>query len=600
MYSVSAAYRQKMKDPVQRYRLTGQIIVGAATYNFTEENIIKKTFTLTNQCSGNDLVEIGSVYTAELTATVRGLDLPRYNLKNAQVIPSAWLWTGSQWEEVPLGVFWITEAEWTTWGVEITANDAMAFFDKEITWDTSYGTPWDFAQAACAACGVTLGMTKQQMQQLANGAIERSIYTENDMETWRDLIYWVGVTTGTFATIDRNGTLQFVYYGSSAVDQIDSRHRYKEARFSDFETKYTAVKITSLVTGKTKEFALIPNDGLTLDLGKNPLLQYGTDQEIETACRAILNKIAVIDYVPMRADTYGLPVYDLGDVLVFSDGAADQTKKSCITAFDWVYGGDYELTGVGQNPALVDARSKTDKDLQSVASSVEQDKMQFYLFTNAEQIHVGDGEQQRIIAIKFTSNKPTTVVFHAEILANIDTTVTGITYDAAEMRFLYRYNDTIIDMYKPDEVFWDGDHIVHLLYYVEVQSALVNQLEVFLEMDGGSVTIDTANIRSSVYGQALAATDVWDGTITIRQTLGKKEIGHPTKHIIGKGIQESIATAFQTPTPTQITETIPIMEIGKPNRHIIGVGIIDIGVGSWEEEKETGNIIHITNEETEE
>lgn len=598
MYSVSAAYRQKMKDPVQRYRLTGQIIVGTATYNFTEENIIKKTFTLTNQCSGNDLVEIGSVYTAELTATITGIDIPRYSLKGAQITASAWLWTGSQWEEVPLGVFWIKEADWTTWGVEIVANDAMAFLDKDITWDTSYGTPWDLAQAACSACGVTLGPTKQEMHLMANGAVEFSVYTENDMETWRDLIYWVAVTTGTFATIDRDGKLQFVYYGASPVDQIDSTHRFKEARFSDFKTRYTAVKLTSLVTGKTNEFALVPNDGLTLDLGKNPLLQYGSDQEIEARCRAILEKIQAIDYVPMQVSTYGLPVYDLGDAITFSGGAADQTMKSCITAFDWVYGSEYELTGVGQNPALVDARSKTDKDLQSVASSIEQDKMQFYLFTNAEQIHVGDGEQERIVSIKFTSNKPTTVVFHAEILAKIDTTVTGITYDAAEMRFTYRYNDTVIDAYKPKDVFWDGEHLIHLLYYVEVQSVLVNQLEVFLEMDGGSATIDTAHIRSSVYGQALAATDVWDGTITIRETLERREIGHPTRHITGKNILESIETAFQTPTPLELTETIPIMEIGHPTKHITGVGIVDTGMESWEEEKETGNVIHIVNEET--
>jgi len=295
---------------------------------------------LTNQCSGNDSVEIGSVYTAELTATITGIDIPRYNLKGAQITASAWLWTGSQWEEVPLGVFWIKEADWTTWGVEIVANDAMAFLDKDITWDTSYGTPWDLALAACSACGVTLGPTKQEMHLMANGAVEFSVYTENDMETWRDLIYWVAVTTGTFATIDRDGKLQFVYYGSSPVDQIDSMHRFKEARFSDFKTRYTAVKLTSLVTGKTNVFALVPNDGLTLDLGKNPLLQYGSDQEIEARCRAILEKIQAIDYVPMQVSTYGLPVYDLGDAITFSEGAADPTMKSCITAFDWVYGSE--------------------------------------------------------------------------------------------------------------------------------------------------------------------------------------------------------------------------------------------------------------------
>lgn len=559
MYSVSAAYRQKMKDSVQRYRLTGQIIVGAATYNFTEENIIKKTFTLTNQCSGNDLVEIGSVYTAELTATVRGLNLPRYNLKNARIIPSAWLWTGTHWEEVPLGVFWIKEAEWTTWGVEITANDAMALFDKEITWDTSYGTPWDFAQAACAACGVTLGMTKQQMQQLANGAIERSIYTENDMETWRDLIYWVGVTTGTFATIDRNGTLQFVYYGSSAVDQIDSHHRYKEARFSDFETKYTAVKITSLVTGKTKEFALVPNDGLTLDLGKNPLLQYGTDQEIETACRAILNKIAVIDYVPMQVDTYGLPVYDLGDILIFSDGTADQTKKSCITMFDWVYGEDYELTGVGQNPAVAGARSKTDKELQAISKSISEKETIFYEFTNSARIHIGDGESVAVSNFRFTALTKTKVVFTLEALVNVETTVSENDYYDANLTVTYIFNETELADYKPKETWIDGNHILHLQYVFDVNSNIMQKLVVMLSMSGGSIDIGMGHVKSTIQGQGLAASDSWDGTFDIREQIPTVALIGIIPAVTGKSIVDSASITLQTPIDiglsTEITET---------------------------------------------
>ena len=73
MYSVSEEYKKAMKRPVQRHFLKGTI----GENDFTEENILAGSFSVTNQCSGNENVQIGLVYVGELNATFLNIPLER-------------------------------------------------------------------------------------------------------------------------------------------------------------------------------------------------------------------------------------------------------------------------------------------------------------------------------------------------------------------------------------------------------------------------------------------------------------------------------------------------------------------------------------------
>ena len=46
MYEVTDAYKAAMKQPVQRFRMTGTI----GKYKFNDDNILSGSFHLTNQC----------------------------------------------------------------------------------------------------------------------------------------------------------------------------------------------------------------------------------------------------------------------------------------------------------------------------------------------------------------------------------------------------------------------------------------------------------------------------------------------------------------------------------------------------------------------
>jgi len=54
MYSVSDQYKTAMKQPVQRFRMTGT----AGDLSFSDENILSGSFHLTNQCSDDTNPEL--------------------------------------------------------------------------------------------------------------------------------------------------------------------------------------------------------------------------------------------------------------------------------------------------------------------------------------------------------------------------------------------------------------------------------------------------------------------------------------------------------------------------------------------------------------
>ena len=120
MYAVSEEYRKAMHGKVQTFRLTGT----AGNRPFTEANILKGSFSVTNQCSGSDAVEIGQVYIGELNATFMNMGIDRYQWQALEICPSLGLkLADGTFEDIPLGVFVVAEAEWTASGIVVKAYD---------------------------------------------------------------------------------------------------------------------------------------------------------------------------------------------------------------------------------------------------------------------------------------------------------------------------------------------------------------------------------------------------------------------------------------------------------------------------------------------
>ena len=556
MYPVSTDYLIAMKKPVQRFRMTGKI----GTIPFVDDNILKGSFSISNQCSGNDEVQIGQVYTAELNVTfMKNLNIPRYSLKDKVIKPYHGLMLANRmYEDIPLGVFTVNEAEWTASGVVIKAYDNMIKLDKSCTVNSATGLPYQLATMACDYCGLTLGTDEYEFSGFQNGSVILSMLTENDIETWRDFISWVAQTVGCNVMADREGRIIFKAYNQTVVDTIDETHRFKGASFSDFVTKYTGLSCVNIAEKTTSYYGLEVDDGLTYNLGSNPFLQMGVEEAQAGQRRAVLTALQQINYVPFSADLIGSPVYDLMDVFSFPGGLGDEDKLFCMTKYVFNYHGKYTMTGVGKNPALASAKSKTDKDIVGLMSQKENEGMQFTVFNNVEPVVVADGESKSIMVIRFVVEKKTHCMIEMEILLTAETTESGADGDWIEndavCTVTYYLNGEQIETHIPVETWQDGQHVLSLHYDLQAVASQVHEWDVWLTMAGGKVTMDKYDILGVIAGEGLAGDSEWDGIIRADENV------HPIHfYPMFVDIQDGAEVDTHIPAHTSAADNLTLM-----------------------------------------
>lgn len=509
MYQVSEEYLKQTKRKVQTFRLAGTVNKIA----FTNHDILSGSFTITNQCSEQNDVKIGSVYIGELKCTFKP-DLQVPDWTNAQIIVSEGLLIGgTAWEDVPLGVYTVSEANDTEYGVDITAYDNMARFNRSCTVDITIGTPYELLTLACTTCEVELGLTQADVDALPNGTESLSLYTENDIETWQDFVFWVAQATGTIATMDREGKLVLRSYTQNVVDTLTNHERFTGSKFSKFKTRYSGLSCVNMADDTTSYYGSNPDNYLTYNLGSNPFLQYGVDSYKEQIRRAVLTALLQIDYVPFETSCLCGAMYDLGDIIRCTDGIAPG-KLGCVMMYDYTFNGGYKITGFGSDPALATAKSKTDKNLEGLRNNVSTNEILFFNYENASAIQIGDGESKAIIDIRFTSSVSIGVLFQAEILLEATATEADVIGTIE-----YTLNEVTIIGYNPTETWKNGKHILSLMYMLMIEENSINRWMVKLNIAGGSIAIAPGAVRAVIYGQGLVGTVEWDGFITLEEKL---------------------------------------------------------------------------------
>ncbi len=253
MYSVSNAFLEEVKKPVQTHRLQGTI----GSYSFDKSNIVSGTFHITNQCTDTSDVVLGSVYMGQLECTFTGLNIGYTNWIGKTITPTFGIKLGENtWEDIPLGVYRVIEAEHTAEGVHVIAYDNMRKLDRKFRKSHYQGTKTllEFVAILCADCNIALGMTDEEFNALPNtgeqyemfGLTRKTKAFATDIDTCRDLLFWIAQTMGCFATMDRTGQLVFRKYKSTIVDTISQNYRLTGAEFADYITNYTGIYVNNM------------------------------------------------------------------------------------------------------------------------------------------------------------------------------------------------------------------------------------------------------------------------------------------------------------------------------------------------------------------
>ena len=590
MYPVSSAFLNAVKANTRKYYWTGKITTTAGTvYHFDQEDMVKGSGYITSQCCGSTEIELGTVYAAEMGISLFS-EINRYTLEDAKVELFYHLKISDSrssgdldpnydqaveadgiYETIPMGIYEVSEANRKAKCLEIKAYDYMVRFERAFTSLESIGNAYDFMVLCSTACDVDLDQDRAAIEAMPNGSENLSIYSDNDIETYRDVLFYVGQVLGGFFVINRAGELELRKYGDQSVLTVERKHRFTSS-FSDFITRYTAVSSTNLRTQIAEYYALDPDDGLTMNLGVNPLLQFGLEETRRQLCENILNDLSVVNYVPFDSDTIGNPALDVGDILSFTGGQADATKIACITSNSIKIGGRQAIKCVGKNPKLSQAKSKNDKNISGLLAQIEAGKIGIHTFTNASSFTVGDVDT-KIISIEFATTEANHAQFFGQVIVDVtaeqvtksatasgDVVIPSVAVDEpepedpdhpevigntevqtitvslpmswtedghADVIFSFEFNNQMIPVHYPQENWHSGRHTILLYYPIEnVVPNYTNIFNVYMRCEGGTAAVDTGMCIASISGQSMGASAAWDGRIDIEEYVDLFRIGN--------------------------------------------------------------------------
>ena len=150
-------------------------------------------------------------------------------------------------------------------------------------------------------------------------------------------------------------------------EQYDQKTAQIAAKQVQIEDKQEDIKLDQkyiIWLTQALEKAADGDEGTSMDLGANPFVQR-IDPETESADptlmrRAILKSLDKICYTPFTCSTVLGPHYDLGDVIRFTGGHADD-DRCCIMAYEWTLNGEYYMQGWGTDTDSSLVKSKVGK-----------------------------------------------------------------------------------------------------------------------------------------------------------------------------------------------------------------------------------------------
>lgn len=555
MYAVSEAYLETIAGNTVRTNWYGSIKTTIGTvYSFDPSTIIEGSGKITREICPRDDIVIGSTCASELDISLVIPNVDRYELYKATITLFFQLEVNGAWETVPIGVFTISEPpERTQNVVKIHAYDNMLKFNGEFGL-TLMGLPYNMLTYACNACGVELGTSQEEITNYVNGTVETYTYQEVEIYTYRDFIGFIASYLCCFAYIGVDGKLYLKPYSMTADREISSDWRY-EYTPKDYEAFYTTINAFFAVAQETETISLGSN-GLTYEMGTNPLIQFNADDVRKSVLQNIITKLSTMRYTPFTAKVPCDPSLMVGDVLEFTDNHAVEGKLSAITKQVISIHGGMEISCGGSDPNL-NVLTEKEKAIQTASKVSNKDGMYYYDYTNADEITIGDGESARIILFEYTTTKVTHVDFHAEAKCLVDTTETydedtdTYTENDGVILVTYKSGGAVVTEYYPANSFFDGVHLLHLLYTWWASANIISTFEVFVECRGCSITIEQGASRGYIAGVGLVGDAAWDGSVHIYDDFEPIDFGR-----IRKDFTEEVETSFITPTSPTFSETV--------------------------------------------
>lgn len=366
MYSTSATFKNLIKADERMFFYSGTIVTTAGvTYDFDGDDIRSGKIT---RAICEEKLEIGTVFASELDCEL-GLEVSRYELYGGTITLNIQL-EGAE-DVIPMGIFTIAEINQTVDRLKIKAYDAMVKLDNvafSVASNNEILTPHEWLVNICEACDVELGLTQSEVKSFPNGNRTTGFADcVTDADSYRDVLGYLAAYLGSFAFIGRDGKLYLGRYSTFVADTISANFRYSSG-LSDFRTTYDGLYATYKDGGVQEYVSNNNTDGIILDLGVNPFLQFSNESNRLDALQEIIDAWNGIYYIPFQSSIPMNPIYDPGDVLTFTGNQAGEYDSGAITEIVYTIGGQMGVTCTGDNPRLALAQDRFSKSVAGLSS----------------------------------------------------------------------------------------------------------------------------------------------------------------------------------------------------------------------------------------
>ena len=547
MYNVSNAYKTAVYNTPIYSKLAGTItLTNGSTVsiydNATQSNVVKGSVTVKNQCVSKNKLEYGCAYVGELDISLYN-DIDQNALYGGVITLSWYLKTGTNtYEEIPLGVYIISEAVRTRSIVKITAYDYMQKLDLPFESTTTSGSVYEILTYIETITGLELAQTEEEIEALTNGGRYVTIDESMEYTTYRDIISDIATMLCCFATMSRDGKLKFVPYAITTTEIIGKGKRnstniaeivvnYDTIRLEGRRSTYTVVK-----TGQQTGTKLL-NIGYCPVISQNHAVSYITE-----SLQSMIDYISQLSYNPANCDIVANPALDLGDMIELTTGTNTAVYMP-LMSYVWKYHGSMQIKAVGDS--TISGESRTQRLVTGTAEDIHKSETVIFTYENAREYSIGSDFKQ-IIRIDYVSINATKGIFQAQILLTCT--------DDATVTFKYIINNSTDLYFQPQQDVKAGKHIITLLYPLNaIPQNTANSLRVQMSIDAGSATIEEMGVKAVLSAQGLDNNLVeWDGTIELEDTIAPITI----EEVDVITLTDSVTAAVQAPLSITLAETI--------------------------------------------
>ena len=556
MFPVSADYITAMQAKSRRTSLRGTITFPDTnvTENFTLRDIADGSVSIEKNCLDGDALEFGGVVCAALEIGLR-TSRSRYTFFGAIINLRYSLLVGYEndeevWEDVPLGIYTVSDAETTDNVVSLTAYDCLKNLDIPLGDVVINGTAYEILQEVAERTGVPLGFQASDISAWDNSTYTYQFSKDSGCSTYRDVVKVVCQPMGAFAYATRDGMLALRRFNESVIRTLTKQEMYTLV-VADYQCWYNSLTVSG-VAGTFTAGADAPNNGIDMVIADAPAWDYGAKGVLGLMVSDLFSYLEGITYTPVEMTIPNDPSFDCGDRLELeSDKGAVET---IITNYTWKFGSAMEVNSEGTNPYLANVSTAEHSSQRITNAQSAANEMVIYEFTNSHDVTVDINNFTEVARVIFYTTRETSVIFAATIqldnkiddeVVTTEETITAKTsggvvtpiYDSQgnpltltcpvsdtikgsnEVTLKYTLNDDPqTDM--PQDTVHNGHQLITVIYPMSVVTPNIPYVwKVFMKTDGGRIVLPRSTMKAIIFGSGLQKIEGWDGIIEAEDVI---------------------------------------------------------------------------------